>query len=359
MTQLSHKLQEKKARPARSRLSKRASKGKNDEPTSSTATPGPPTGAVRPQSTTNQPAVPPTFPPYNHIPGDYRSPIRAQTARHERGFVVEQPPQEVLCTPERGHLTKRSPREPTGSPIPQHVSPTKPFLREPNDNLIQQGGFTVRLPQYLLRNPVPQSGSKVEPLSHASTGTPRQELSKILATSLKPILSYIAEVLFTVLRLMKYPIAMTLALMTCAYAVAIMSDAVTSALAPMCSFPVISRLCPAGAPVRPSHPPNPKHTPLWADFPKLVKVEDKAFESLIDETLEGAGLALEIKKAELATSDLVTLVRVSDMDSSKILTDALSGFEKDARKASRRLTRFGSKVGGAVDKYVHLLPASP
>jgi hypothetical protein len=98
---------------------------------------------------------------------------------------------------------------------------------------------------------------------------------------------------------------------------------------------------------------------LWADFPKLVKVEDRAFESLIDETLEGAGLALEIKKAELATSDLVTLVRVSDMDSSKILTGALSGFEKDARKASRRLTRFGSKVGGAVDKYVHLLPASP
>src|SRR5207302_963270 len=123
-------------------------------------------------------------------------------------------------------------------------------------------------------------------------------------TSLKPILCYIAEVLSTVLRMMKYPIAMTLTLMACAYAVAIMSDAVMSALAPMCSFPVISVLCPAGAPVRPSHPPNPQHTPLWADFPKLVKVEDKTFESLIDETLEGAGLALEIKKAELATSDL-------------------------------------------------------
>ena len=359
MTQLSHKPQEKKARPTRSRLSKRTSKGKPDEAaTSSTAPLGSPAAAVRPQRTTNQPAVPPTFSPYNHIPGDYRSPIRAQTARPERGFVVEQPPQEVLCTPEKGHPIKRRPREPTGSPVPQHVSPTKPFLREPNSNLIQQSGFTVRLPQHLLGNPVSQSGPKVEPFPQASPGTPRQELSKILATSFKHILSYIAEVLFTVLRMMKYPIAMTLALMACAYAVAIMSDAVMSALAPMCSFPVISLLCHAEAPVRPFHPPNTQHTPLWADFPKLVKVEDKAFKSLIDETMEGAGLALEIKKAEMATSDLVTLVRVSDMDSREIFIDVLSAFEKDARKASRRLTRFGSKVGGAVDKYVHLFPAS-
>jgi hypothetical protein len=88
-----------------------------------------------------------------------------------------------------------------------------------------------------------------------------------------------------------------------------------------------------------------------------MKVENKTFESLIDEILEGAGLALEIKKAEMATSDLVTLVGTSNMDSRKVLTDTLRAFEKDARKASRRLTRFGSKVGGAVDKYVHLLSA--
>ena len=159
--------------------------------------------------------------------------------------------------------------------------------------------------------------------------------------------------------MVKYPISNILAIMVCAYALAIMLRPVKSALAPMCSIPLISLLCPAGALDGPSRAPNPQHTPVWADFPSLMKVENKTFESLIDETLEGAGLALEIKKAEMATSDLVTLVGVSNMDSRKILQDALSAFEKDARKVSRGLTCFGSKVGGAVDKYVHLLPASP
>jgi len=358
MTQLSHKRQEKSKDTYQQWESPPDNQSRYRSRSSSTAPSGP--GAVRAQSTTNQPALLPTPSSHKHIPGDYRSPTR-RTARHERGFVVEQPPQEVLRTPgpEKGHPIQRRLREPTGSPVPQHVSPTKLLLREPKDNLILQCGSTVRLPQRLSGNPVPQSGSKVKPSSRTSAGTPRQELGKNLAASLKPILRYIAEVLCTVLRMVKYPISNILAMVVCAYALAIMLRHVRSTLAPMCTIPVISLLCPAGAHVGPSRPPNPQHTPVWADFPSLIKVEDKTFESLIDETVEGAGLALEIKKAEMATSDLVTLVRGSNMESRKILTNALSAFEKDARKVSRGLTRFSSKVGGAVDKYVHLLPASP
>jgi len=298
--------------------------------------------------------------PRKHTPSDYRT---SSHSRREHGFVVGLTPQEFVGTPgpEHGYPINQFLQQPTGSLVPPYP-PKKPLSSEPMSNPIQQSSSfssSVELLQQSFGTPIVRHGARVEQPSQRPADPPGPELGKLLATSLKPILCYIAEVLNTVLRMMKYPISITLALMACACALAIMSDVVRSALAPMCSIPVISLLCPAGAPVGPSHPSNPQHTPVWADFPSLMKVEKKTFESLIDDTVEGAGLALEIEMAEMATSDLVTLVRVSNMDSREIFADALSAFEKDARKVSRGLTRFSSKVGGAVDKYVHLLPALP
>jgi hypothetical protein len=185
------------------------------------------------------------------------------------------------------------------------------------------------------------------------TSNPGPKLSSVLTTSLIPLVSYIAEVLGTVVRMMKFPLSIALVVMVCAYALSIMSGAVTSALAPICSTPVLSLLCSTSK----SRGPNSDRTPQWADFPSLLNVEGKTFESLLDEAVEGPGLALEIKKAEMATSDLATLVRVSKLNSREILADSLSEFVKDARKVGRGLTRFSSKVGGTVDRYVYLLSA--
>ena len=189
------------------------------------------------------------------------------------------------------------------------------------------------------------------------------ELGNILATLLKHIFIYIAEVLSTVAqtvaRILRYPIWFTLTILACVYALAIMSGAVRSALPPMCSIPGVSLLCNVKAPAEPSQPSNPDRTPLWADFPNLVKVEIGTLESLLDETVEGPGLSVEIMKASVVTSDLATRVRVSNMDSREILADSLSEFVKNARKASRGLTRFSARVRGAVDKYVDLRSALP
>jgi len=313
-------------------------------------------GAARTRRATRQRAA--FSSPRKHIPSDYRTSSRS---RHERGFVVEPTPQELLGTPgpEYGYPINQFLQQPTGSLVPPHP-PKKPLSSEPVSNPIQQSSSfnsSDELLQQSFGTPIVRHGARVEQPSQGSVDPPGPELGNLLATSLKPILCYIAEVLNTVLRMMKYPISIPLAIMACACALAIMSDVVRSVLPPMCSIPAILR--PAGAHVGPSCPPNPQRTPVWADFPSFIKVEDKTFESLIDETAEGAGLALEIEMAEMATSDLVTLVRVSNMDNREIFADALSAFEKDARKVSRGLTRFSSKVGGAVDKYVHLLPALP
>jgi hypothetical protein len=161
---------------------------------------------------------------------------------------------------------------------------------------------------------------------------------------------YAQDVLGTVLRIMKIPICIFLVFLACTYALAFASAAIRSALAPLCSVPVVSLLCPAFPHSVSSARSKPDRAPQWADFPSLLNVERKTLEALLDETVEGPGLALAIKKAEMATSDLATLVRVSNLNSRDVLADSLGEFVKDARKVGRGLTRFSSRVGGAVDK---------
>jgi len=202
---------------------------------------------------------------------------------------------------------------------------------------------------------VPQHGPIAESPSWKPVGgIPGPKVSNVLASSLISVVCYIAEVLGIFVRLMILPLSIALVVFVCGYALSTMSDPIKSALGPFCSTPVISLVCRTSL-FRPVHLPNSDRTPRRADFPSLLNVESKTLESLLDEMVEGPGLALEIKKAEMATSDLATLVRVSDLKSREILADSLSEFVKDARKVGRGLTRFSSKVGGTVDRYVHLL----
>jgi hypothetical protein len=123
-----------------------------------------------------------------------------------------------------------------------------------------------------------------------------------------------------------------------------LNNTIRAAFAPLCYVPGISSssFC-----VLPAYDEN--KAPKWADYPKLVDVQSVTFEQLLDESVGGSSLALEIKKAELATSDLVTLVKVSDLKSRDMLAESLNDFVDDARKAGRGLQKLNSKVGGAVD----------
>ncbi|KAH8987062.1 hypothetical protein EDB86DRAFT_2951582 [Lactarius hatsudake] len=169
-----------------------------------------------------------------------------------------------------------------------------------------------------------------------------------LGTQALDTLRYISDILGTVLRTLKTPIFFVLVIFACTYAISIASGATSTALAPICSIPIVSLVCPTFQPY-PTSPSN--HVPRRADVPRLLDVESKILESLVDETAEDSELALEIKKAEIATSDLVTLVRVSNLNGRDILVDSLSGFVKDARRVGRGLTRFSSRVD-AVDNII-------
>ena len=92
----------------------------------------------------------------------------------------------------------------------------------------------------------------------------------------------------------------------------------------------------------------------WADYPKLVQTESSILEKLLDESVENAGLSLDIKKSEMATSDLVTLVKFSELKSKDQLVEHLETFIDDSKKTGRALQRLGSRVNGAVDRYIQL-----
>jgi len=121
---------------------------------------------------------------------------------------------------------------------------------------------------------------------------------------------------------------------------------------PMCSIPIVSPMIPfchweafkgppthtsAGRPVR------------WADYPNLVDLQTRTFDQLLDESVGNKGLALEVKKAEMASNDLITLVRVSELKSKDQIAERLSRFADDARGTGRSLHSLGAKIQGAVD----------
>jgi hypothetical protein len=84
-------------------------------------------------------------------------------------------------------------------------------------------------------------------------------------------------------------------------------------------------------------------------LPQARRFADETFDQLLDESVGGKGLALEVKKAEMASNDLITLVRVSDLKSKDQIVERLSKFSDDARGTGRSLHSLGAKIHGAVD----------
>ena len=193
--------------------------------------------------------------------------------------------------------------------------------------------------------------------SQVPAGTPGQELRVILPTFFKRCFRCMTGMLDTVVRMMKYTISITLAMIVCTYPLAMVAPPVKSALAPICSIPILSLLCPDTGFGALAPPPYLDRAPLWADFPDLLDVECKTLEVLFDEVVEGPGFALEIEKAETTMNGFSTLARVSDLNGREALADSLSEFVKDAQKVCRGLTHLRSRMGLTMDKYVDIFSA--
>ncbi|CAK5269518.1 unnamed protein product [Mycena citricolor] len=157
---------------------------------------------------------------------------------------------------------------------------------------------------------------------------------------------YFLDVFKRVILLLRIPLSALICLWILAFLVGLMSHTVSAMLSPFCFVPGLSGsfLCAPSGPMSLGQGP-----PKWADFPSLVNMQTATIEQLLDESSSGSALALQIKKAKIATTDLATLVRVSELKSRESLSDALRAFVDDARKAVRSLNKLNAKVAGAVD----------
>jgi hypothetical protein len=151
-------------------------------------------------------------------------------------------------------------------------------------------------------------------------------------------------------RMLKHPLGLLLALYLTSLAGSYALHHLRSAFSPLCIIPGVAQTPLCASFGGSSIPGYDREKPArWADFGRLAEVQSKSFEALLDESAGGSGLALEIKKAEMATADLVTAVSVSDLTSREMVAGTLREFVDDAKKVGRGLQKFNAKVGGAVD----------
>ncbi|KAI6039889.1 hypothetical protein EDC04DRAFT_3003197 [Pisolithus marmoratus] len=172
----------------------------------------------------------------------------------------------------------------------------------------------------------------------------KEELEDAIAAGARFSVKYIVDVVGGTIRYMRRPFSIFLCLWVFALLVSFMSNVLRTALSPLCFIPGMSKsaLC---APV----PLTPR-----PDFPSLMKAQGSMFDQLVGESVGGSALSIEVLKAEMATRDLSTLVRYSDLKSKDSVADLLSAISIDAKKTARGLTKLNAKVAGAVDEVMAL-----
>ncbi|KAI0044174.1 hypothetical protein FA95DRAFT_1562541 [Auriscalpium vulgare] len=250
--------------------------------------------------------------------------------------------------PNSSHPNGRSHRtqSPSGSVTSSTASPKKRRARQralgANTPRKHQTSNLVAVP--------PLNASPFVSKTNSSRRVQSVDVGNVLKDFSLDATGYTLDVVGTAVRLLKKPFGILLFLWLLAFILARISHLIRSTFWPLCIIPGFSRICDI---------PDTRHTapagqgdvgpPRWADYPRLMQAESQTFEMLLEEVTDGPGLALEIKKAEMATSDLAALVRVSDLKSRDLLANTLGDFVSDARKAGRGLQKFSSRVGGAVD----------
>ena len=166
------------------------------------------------------------------------------------------------------------------------------------------------------------------------------------------ILKYAVKVVGESFHLYRWFFSFALGILALGFLFSAITSQLISFARPICSLPVVSPIIPFcrweifkgssarisdGQPIR------------WADYPKLVDMQTRTFDQLLDESVGNKGLAFEVRKAEMASSDLITLVRASDLKSRDQIAERLGKFMDDARGTGRSLHSLGAKIHGAVD----------
>ena len=186
----------------------------------------------------------------------------------------------------------------------------------------------------------PSSSRRIPPKFRTRVPTLERSPS-VIPEPCRDAFTYTLEIIHGSMLLLRYPFSALLSLWILYF---LLSKGVTAIRVPFCQIPVLSHMVSCAL--------DQVDIPLWADYPRLVEVQSSSFEQLLDESVGSSELSLEIKKAEMVTSDLVTLVRFSDLKGREVIANMLQDFVSDAKLTGRSLHKLSSRIGGAVDRYL-------
>lgn len=169
-----------------------------------------------------------------------------------------------------------------------------------------------------------------------------------------PIVSYCFDVLRIAMGALKTPVSIFLAMYLFVGLLILLRNLFTtsiySALSPICRIPGASLL---NSPICQSRLSSQQYQDLEGaeppvEFEQLINVQSQ-FESILEESADGASLPLNMKRSETSLRDLRTLIRYSSLPSKNELVFEFNGFIETASIASSDLQKFNSHVGRAVD----------
>ncbi|OCK77331.1 hypothetical protein K432DRAFT_304479 [Lepidopterella palustris CBS 459.81] len=166
----------------------------------------------------------------------------------------------------------------------------------------------------------------------------------------RPIITYLFSIVSHALQLLKpifgYVLLFILLLALLSKGANVVTTGIYSALSPLCHLPGLSYLdlpfC------GPAHPLQTGH----AEFEDLMKVQS-VFEDVLQSSVDGASLPLDMKRSESSIRDLKHVVRFSTLPSRSELDVEFQAFIDTARQASYDLTHFNARIGRAVDQILN------
>lgn len=130
------------------------------------------------------------------------------------------------------------------------------------------------------------------------------------------IFRFLGDVFSTAVSLIRKPLAVffsfyLLAVMI-AYVYQFAQTSIYVALSPLCKIPGVSLLDAPFCDYVPRNPRNGRGEGGKGDFPELINLQSN-FGSILENSVGGSHMALDLKNSEVAVRDLSTLVRVSEL----------------------------------------------
>lgn len=224
------------------------------------------------------------------------------------------PPQLLALTSTPTHsMARKKATEPAIQDLETNTRETAPVKTEDGDSLLSP----ARTP------PTPKATPRKRKASNARRASmPKiaESSSNVVTDSITTIFGFlfrfIGDVFGTAISIIRKPLAVLfsfyLLAVIIAYVYQFAQGSIYMALSPLCKIPGVSLLDAPFCDYIPSKNRNGGGNHGNSDFPELINLQSN-FESILENSVGGSHMALDLKNSEVAVRDLSTLVRVSEL----------------------------------------------